>query len=426
MDRELSTRTIAQDRIKSIAKIVVPLLVLVVVAVYAGGLMNPSLEATKIRTAPVQSGGIEGMLEATGVVVPELDVVMTSPVEARVLKVLRRAGDSVRKGDAVVELDVRGAELSLEKLTDNIALKRNAEAQLKATLTAKLQQLENTIRIKRREIEADSNNVEQNRKLFEKGYLSAGEFQKFIIQAKKSADELDALLKDYRNAQISSALQQEGVALEVAMLQKDKTQSSRDLEQASAKAEQNGVVTWVVQTVGAQVRKGEMMARIADLTSFRLDATISDIHRNRLTQGMPVRVSFGGGTEALEGFISGIQPTVENGVVRFTVALGNNSLGGKAHPALKPNARADVGVVIAQSPNTLFVKRGAFFRGEGETNVYVVRSEGAKRFAVKTRVVIGIANSEYCEIRSGVQAGDVIILSDMKSHEQHERITIEK
>ncbi|MFY7999784.1 MAG: efflux RND transporter periplasmic adaptor subunit [Candidatus Kapaibacteriota bacterium] len=419
MDRELSNKTIWQGRIKSVLKVIIPLVVVGAVAVYAGGLMNPSLVSTQIRTAAVQEGSIEGTLDAAGVVVPEFDAVMTSPVEARVLRIIKRTGDNVSKGEALLELDVRGAELTLNKLADNISLKRNAEAQLKATLTAKLQQLENTIRIKRREIESDSNSVEQNRKLFDKGYISSGELQKFIIQAKKSADELDALQKDYRNAQVSSTLQQEGVALEMAILQKDKTQSERELEQASAKAEQNGVVTWILQTVGAPVRKGEMIARIADLTSFRVEATISDMQRSRIAIGMPVKVKVSDGIAALSGFVSGVQPTVENGVVKFTIALND-----KSHTSLKSNARVDIGVVIAERSQTLIVKRGSYFRGEGTTDVFVLRNEGGKQVAVKTRVVIGTANSDFCEIRSGLKAGDSIILSDMKLYEQHERITI--
>jgi HlyD family secretion protein len=84
----------------------------------------------------------------------------------------------------------------------------------------------------------------------------------------------------------------------------------------------------------------------------------------------------------------------------------------------------DIGVVIAERSQTLIVKRGSYFRGEGTTDVFVLRNEGGKQVAVKTRVVIGTANSDFCEIRSGLKAGDSIILSDMKLYEQHERITI--
>lgn len=419
MDRELSSSTIVQERIKSALKVILPIIILGAVAVYAGGMLSPSLPASQIRFAAVEEGSLEGILDASGVVMPEFDIVLTSPIEARVLRVLKRAGDSVHKGEAVLELDVRSAEVALEKLSDNIALKRNSAAQLKATLTSKLQQLEHTINIKRREIESDSNNLVQNQRLFEKGYISQGELQKFVIQAKKSADELDALLKDYRNAQVSSALQQEGVALEMAILQKDQSQSLRELEQATTKAEQNGVVTWVLQTVGLPVRKGEMIARIADLSSFRVDASITDVQRHRLIVGMPVVMKVNAGSEIIYGFVSGIQPTVENGIVKFTVGLEK-----KLHSNLKPNARVDVGVVIARQAKTLKLRRGAYFRGEGQTDVFVLKKEGSSRVAVKTRVIIGISNNEYCEIRGGLQKGDTVILSSMKDFEHQEHVSI--
>jgi HlyD family secretion protein len=433
MDRELSTSTIWRERLKSTMKIAVPLAVVSAAAVYGGGLLSPSVEAAKLRTAEVVEGGIEGTVEATGLIVPEFDAVVVCPVEARVLRLRKRAGDSIATGEALLDLDVRGAELALEKLTDNIALKRNAEAQLKATLTAKLQQLENTIRIKRREIESDSNIVEQNRRLFEKGYLSSGDFQKFVIQAKKSADELDALLKDYRNAQISSGLQQEGVALEMSVLQKDKAQSERELLQASTKAERSGVVTWIVQTVGAQIHKGEMVARVADLSSYRVDASVSETQRSRIAVGMPVRVllnslnplnaSIGAdsgrskNSGQLNGFVTSVQPTVDNGTVKFTVALEQSA-------ALKPNMRVELGVVSVQVAQTLVVKRGAYFRGEGATTVFVLRNDGATTFAVRTRVEIGTANSQQCEVRSGLQKGDRIVLSDMKDFEHQEKVQV--
>lgn len=424
MDRELSTRAVWQGRIKSAAKVVVPLVVLGVVALYAGGLMSPSIEFSRLRTATVEEGSIEGMVEGTGMVVPEFDAVMISPVEARVLRINKRPGDSVAKGEALLELDVRTAELALEKLGDNISLKRNAAAQLKATLTAKLQQLENSIRIKRREIESDSNAVEQNKKLFDKGYLSSGELQKFIIQAKKSQDELDALLKDFHNAQISSGLQQEGVALEMAILQKDKSQSERELLQASTKAERGGIVTWIMQTVGARVNKGEMIARVADLSSYRIDASISDMQRNRVAVGMPVKIAIGESSEPLGGFITGIQPTVENGVVKFTVALERRANERSIEGLLKPNMRVDVGVIIAKAFKTLVVKRGAFFRGEGPADVFVLKKKGNSTIAVKTQVLVGISNSRICRILSGLQKGDVIVLNEMKEYLHHETIAV--
>ena len=41
------------------------------------------------------------------------------------------------------------------------------------------------------------------------------------------------------------------------------------------------------------MRKGDVLARIADLTAFRVEATVSDVHAGRSHVGMPARVAAG-------------------------------------------------------------------------------------------------------------------------------------
>ena len=44
-------------------------------------------------------------ISATGVVVPEVEQVITSPVEARVLRVIERAGAKLTAGQPILQLD---------------------------------------------------------------------------------------------------------------------------------------------------------------------------------------------------------------------------------------------------------------------------------------------------------------------------------
>jgi len=50
------------------------------------------------------------------------------------------------------------------------------------------------------------------------------------------------------------------------------------LQLAMMHADRDGVVTSIVEDAGAMIHKGDVVARIADLSSYRVDATISDIH----------------------------------------------------------------------------------------------------------------------------------------------------
>ena len=59
--------------------------------------------------------------------------------------------------------------------------------------------------------------------------------------------------------------------------------------------------------------------------------------------------------EDLQGTVTEVLPTVENGVLHFTVALAEPS-----HAGLRPSLRADVLVVTERKPRALRVKRGPF------------------------------------------------------------------
>lgn len=417
MDRELSPEMLRRKRLYTALKIVLPLVLVGGAVVYGAGLIAPSIAKETLRTASVERGAVEAVIEASGTVVPELDRVLTSPIDARVMKVLKRAGDSVAKGEAIVMLDLAASELALEKLSDNVARKTNQQAQLAATLEGRLIKLDNQIRLKRRDITLDSIKYLQNRALFDKTYISQQELNQFDTQLQKSRDELDALLKEYANAKTASRLEQEGVALEIGSLRKEERQSRRELDQAAARAETNGILTWVVQTEGANIGRGGVLARIADLSSYRIDASVSDVHRDRLRTGLPVKVRIG--ETRTEGVISSILPNIDNGILKFTVALA-----GTAHTLLRPNLQAEVFVETAKNATTLRVKKGVFLRGSGEQYVFVLTRNGTRLAAERRTVKIGLIGAEMCEILSGLQAGDEVILSNMNDYQHLQRIAI--
>ena len=64
----------------------------------AAGLLRPSVKRSAIRTAIVDQGPVDATLSATGTVVPQTEQVLSSPVDARLLRVIRKAGTAVQRG----------------------------------------------------------------------------------------------------------------------------------------------------------------------------------------------------------------------------------------------------------------------------------------------------------------------------------------
>src|SRR5262245_28390492 len=123
MDRELDAgykRGLRARRI-GVAAAGVGLLALLLVAL--PGWLRPSLKRSEIRTARVDRGTVEGAVEASGTVVPAFARALSSPIEARVVRVLKRPGARVRQGEAIVELDTSATRLDLSRLEDRLAQK---------------------------------------------------------------------------------------------------------------------------------------------------------------------------------------------------------------------------------------------------------------------------------------------------------------
>ena len=59
------------------------------------------------------------------------------------------------------------------------------------------------------------------------------------------------------------------------MVRNDRQEAERQLDLSMMRSDRDGAITWVIDSPGATIRKGDVVARIADLSSFRVDASIS-------------------------------------------------------------------------------------------------------------------------------------------------------
>jgi HlyD family secretion protein len=158
-----------------------------------------------------------------------------------------------------------------------------------------------------------------------------------------------------------------------------------------------------------------VVARIADLDAFRIDATVSDVHAGRLHAGLGVLVRIDD-DEHLRGTITRILPAIEDGIVKFEASLDD-----EADTRLRANLRVDVYVITARKDSTLRIRKGPFISGdEGERDVFVIRDE----VAVRTTARIGISSHGHFAVDSGLLEGDEIIISSMEDYTHMDRIQI--
>ena len=344
-----------------------------------------------MRLAQVEVGSVDATISATGLVVPEVEQVVASPVDARVLRVRHRAGDRVTSSEPLMDLDLSEARLAVDRLSQDLAIKVNDQSRRRLALDRSLIDMDAQAEIKRLQLGQLDAQLSRDRQLHKEGLLSDELLHKSELAVGQAQVELKQIAAERTNAQAASRAEIEGLVLEMAKLRREESEARRTLDLAAIRSDRDGVLTWALTQEGTAIRKGEVVARVADFQSFRVDAQVSDALAPRLSVGQPALVKSGETT--LDGTVSAINPAVVNGVVTVAVTLIE-----RAHPMLRPNLRVDVQLVTDRKARTLRVRRGPFATGEGTQPVFVVRGDRA----VRTPVRFGVSSADYFEVVNGL------------------------
>ena len=405
MDTPLDDRTVLRRRLKRAATALLSIGIVLVALALLPGWLRPSVARSKLRIGRVEIGRVEATLDAAGVVVPASERSIVSPFESRVLRVLKQAGDAVRAGDPIVELDTGSARLELSRLEDRVAEQANERTRLTLTLDRELLDLQARAESRRLDAEVLSHRAAQREKLRKDGLVSDEVLDEARTEARKAAIEVRQLEATADAARKVAGAQLEGVSLAVRTLGKEVVEARRQLELATARSDMDGIVAWVASQEGATVRRGDPVARIARPDAFRVEGTISDVHVARISAGMPVRIVAAG--RALSGTVAAVLPAIEGGAAKFLVDLKEPS-----DPELRQNLRVDVHVVAAAKDGVPSVERGPFAGGGASQPVFVVEGDRL----VRRQVRFGLMGFDRLEIVDGVASGVEIVLSDMQDY----------
>ena len=367
--------------------------------------LKPRLRRGDILMATVEAGDVEAALTAAGTVIPGREAVLTSPIQSTIRRVAVAVGARVRPGETILELDKELANSSLARLDDEQLRNQNKNSQLQLTLERSLTDLRAQTQVQAVKVRSLQSALRDEQQLLQLGGGTTENVRQAELNLTVAQLEANRLTRQIQTQQRSNAADVRELGYTVSMQRRSITELASKLRQADISSQQPGVLTWVNDNLGAAVPAGEPLARVADLTRFRVRATLSDAYAGQLHPGDAVVVR-ANGTD-LRGTVTSISPAVDKGVVTFYAQLANDHA-----PALRANLRADVFVVTRAHPHVLRLKNGPFYQGGQEQAVFVVRGGKALRKVVR----FGDSNFDYVQITSGLQAGDEVVVSDMKDH----------
>ncbi|RFM28523.1 efflux RND transporter periplasmic adaptor subunit [Deminuibacter soli] len=373
-----------------------------------------SIARSAISTAVVQRGDVENTLTASGEVLPEFEEVVTSPINASIQQVGLTAGSNVKAGQSVLTLDKAASLMAAEKLKFQLESKRNDIKKLKLELDKSFYDIKSNNDVKQLRISSLEADVENAKRLYKAGGGTKEDIDKAELNLKVARLEKLQLENEIHSKQQTMQVEMREAEIAAAIQENDLRELERKLQQANIVATRDGVVTWINRNIGSAIHEGDALARIADLSSFKIQGSIADTYLDQLHRGLPAIIRIN--ETQLRGTVINIQPAVQNNMITFDIKLDTSN-----HTLLHPNMKVEVYIVTAAQNNVLRVANGPAFRGAAAQDIFVVRNGKAERISVH----IGMSNFDYVEIKDKVKPGDVIITSDMSAYKNARIITLE-
>ncbi|MEO6976764.1 MAG: HlyD family efflux transporter periplasmic adaptor subunit [Mucilaginibacter sp.] len=413
MDTEITQEVTSQRKRKTIVIVLIAAAIVFSLIWILRATLKSSIKKSEITTAVVETGNIENTLNATGEVLPEFEEILTSPINASIKKVIMDAGNKVNAGQSILTLDKSATETDFEKLKFQLESKQNEIKKLKLDLNKSFYDIQSNNDIKKLRIDNLVDAVENAKRLFKAGGGTREGIEQAELNLKVAQLEKKQLENEVKNKQQTMQIEIKEAEIASDILSSDLNALQRKLNLANIVATRSGVVTYINKNIGANVREGESLARIADLGSFKVQGSISDNSMDQLHAGLSVIVLIN--DVQMRGHVVNVSPSIQNSIISFDIQLDERN-----NKQLRPNMKVDVYIVTATHNHIMRVANGPAFKGPELQDIFVLSNGKAERRTVH----IGLTNFDYVEIKDGVKPGDVVINSDMSGYKNSKEISV--
>lgn len=388
----------------------------VVAALVVSGIfkfMQSAVRADELTFSTVDTGTIDVSVSASGKVVPAFEEIVNSPIDSKILEVYKKGGDSVSLGTPILRLDLQTAETDYQKQLDEEKMKELQLEQLRIQNRSKLSEMEMQLKVSRMELNRKSVELRNERYLDSLGAGTADKVLQVELDYNVSRLKLEEDEQKYLNEQATAEADFRVKQLELEIFRKELAETRRTLEDAQIRAPRTAILTYVNNDIGARVAKGEQVAIVSDLSHFKVEGEIADTYGDRVAAGSRATVKIG--NEKLQGTVSDVTPLSKNGVISFTVQLAEDN-----HPRLRSGLKTDVYVMTAIKDSVLRIANGNYYLGPGEYELFVKQGNELE----KRKVRLGDSNFELVEVVSGLHPGEEIVISDMNTYKNKNKLKI--
>jgi HlyD family secretion protein len=386
------------------AGVLVLLIVVVGAVVTKATSTNTKIDPTKI--ANVDQGDIAKSVVATGKIEPITKVEVKSKASGIVKKLLVDAGDRVKKGQVLAELDKE--ELEAQVRGDEAQLSA-AEANLRAAQAD----------VERSKVDAQGVDVPTLQRAFERAKSMAAEG---VVSAAAQDDaqrnyEMAVNKRDIARAQLTvNEAKVKQAQAQVTQYKAALSRSTEQLNNATIESPIDGQVLSRDVEVGDAVSSilvlgssATLVMTLGDMKEVYVDGKVDESDIGKVYLGQPARIKVESFKDkAFKGKVTKIAPmgVEKDNVTTFQVRVSIDNSGGELKALMTANAE----VILEEHKGVLIIPENSLIYDKDKKASVEVPDPKGKDGKRKVLVTVGISNGAKTELLSGLKKDDKVIL----------------
>jgi multidrug resistance efflux pump len=365
----------------------------------------------------VQHGSFNVSVRGIGVLAPKDIRWVSTAVSGRVERILIKAGAQVKAGDLLLELS--NPEL-IQRWEESKWQLEEMEAQVHAqevSLESQLLDREAAVIIERLNHERALLTLDAQQTLLDQSIVAVSQIDhaEVKIEVVQIKERWQLEIKRLKKGQENFVAQQKAAKARLNRMKRMVERAQQQVDSLNVRATMDSLVQEMPIELGQQISVGINLAKLASNGVFIAELRVPEKQVNDVAIGQSVMIDTR--SSKVAGVVERIDPTVINGQVQIDVAL----MGDLPREA-RPDLSVEGVIEIANIAQTLFVKRPMFAKSFSEEDVYLLDDEGD--LAQLKTVQFGQVSNKYIQIKSGLKAGESIIVSDTSDWQGFAKVSL--
>jgi HlyD family secretion protein len=376
----------------------------------------PAVAREELYLDEVKQGTLERKVRGPGVLQPREARWLSTRVEARVDRVLVRAGETVEPDAVIVQLSNPEVERAADAAALEVAAARAEYAAARLELESQRLDRRSSLAEARATAESARLQAVAEERAFQQQAVSELQYARSKILAGQLEER--AKIEEQRLAALDAAVTAQLEARQARLRQLERAADERRLaaESLQVRAGIAGVVQSVPVQEGEQLAPGANVARVAKPGTLYAELRIPELDARDLAPGLAAVIDMR--DRLVRGRVVRVDPAVTAGAVKVEVDFDE---------ALPSQARADLSVdgtiAIETLKNVLYVGRPVGAQSDSTTTVF--RAKAGDDVAERVPVKFGKASVNQIVVLEGLEPGDIVALADTTQWSGKDRLVID-